>query len=99
MVVDSSSLLINLYGNYCDGTQTALVGHPTLDEVRIASLSLYDSQYSENEIGFINPMESKWWLAMAEFMDQELSPIFKSSLPETHYLFGRLRSFKRHTQQ
>ncbi len=89
MLVDSSPHLINHYGHFCDGTQTALVGHPTLEEVRIAPLSLYKAQYSENEIGFINPMESKWWLAMAEFMRMELSQEFKDSLSEDHYLFGR----------
>ncbi len=88
MLVDSSSRLISYYGQFCDGTQTALVGHPTLEEVRIAPLSLYHSQYSENQIGFINPMESKWWLAMAEFTKMELSPGFKDSLSEDHYLFG-----------
>lgn len=89
MIIRKVSDLIKKYKKYTDKTGVALVGHPCLEEVRSAPLLAFKSLYTDNDIGLINPVESRWWKAIAEFVGVELSPDFP--LPkeaENHYYFG-----------
>lgn len=88
ILVSNSSTLISLYLNRVQKEKVVLIGHPTLEEVRESALCSDTTLYSKNEIGFINPVENRWWRAMAEFVKVELDPLFEQQLPDTHYLFG-----------
>lgn len=88
MTVESGKALIKKYRLYCQKRGKVLVGHPVYEEVRVGSVEKYFYRYSESELGQINPLDRRWWRAMAEFVNVKIGNNLDKELPCNHYLLG-----------